>query len=157
METTLTQVCDHLNNHFVKSVERGTFTISGGSITLRRKPLTGQYIWLVGGVLANGIYKVTDSMPVLVGYSVPISAEDETFNGAVALLAVPAGLVEIAGEIETFQTKQAADKSNPTLISESYSGYSYSRATGTNGTPATWTEVFASRLNGYRRMYRERV
>jgi signal transduction histidine kinase len=59
-------------------------------------------------------------------------------------------VVALADEIKQYVKSDAGKPSN--FTSESFGGYSYSKATDNNGAPLSWEKVFAGRLNKYRRM-----
>jgi hypothetical protein len=65
------------------------------------------------------------------------------------LLAIPAEVLDLADDIATYQAEHGA----PTdYVSESFGGYTYTRAQDAGGTAATWPTVFRSRLNPWRKM-----
>lgn len=137
----LEQVLKHLNNWFLvpEGIHTGTFTVQGGSITL---PFLqkGQYFRVVGSVFNDGLYQYSD-FPGL---------EDETFDGAVWALAVPKAVIDLAADISAWQEKNG---SPGPYTSESFGGYSYSRATNsTTGQAASWQDAFRGRLNDWRRI-----
>jgi len=132
----LEAILDYLHNWFpVKGAARsGTFEIASGRLAVDGL-LQGQYYRIQGSVFNDGLHKSGDAL------------KDETFTGTVTPLAVPAVLEELADEIEEWiAANPATDK-----ISESFSGYSYSRANGANGAPGGWQAAFAPRLARWRR------
>lgn len=135
----LEKILSYLNNYFEVSDEPPKpekYTISDGTLSLDGVS-DGQYIRIFGSVFNDGVYQY------------PLSGlTDEVFTGYVIPLAVPKAVVSLADEIGEWT------KSNqPTAYtSESFGGYSYNKATGANGTAATWREVFASDLAPYRKM-----
>jgi hypothetical protein len=67
-------------------------------------------------------------------------------------MAIPKDFLALAKEIEDWQAKYG-DVLNSPYTSESFGGYSYSKASGKNGGGAvTWQDAFATRLNLYRRI-----
>jgi hypothetical protein len=69
-------------------------------------------------------------------------------------MAVPKSILDIVSEIEKWQADYA-DKLNSPLQSESFGGYSYSKASGTDSkgnSLTTWQGVFGKRLNAYRKI-----
>lgn len=154
MEAILTTVCKHINNYFIHSYERGKFIISDNAILIKTKPIVGQYIRIYGSALNDGIYKVTEVENASGGFSIDLEdSSDEEFEGVICLLAIPKEFINLVGEISEFMEEEKNDPSNPALTSESFGGYSYSRATASNGTAASWQEVFASKLSSYVNMY----
>lgn len=135
----ITEICAEIRNYFVKEIHTGQFKISGGSITPLNFLKDGQYFRIVGSDLNDGVYQYPAS-----------NLTDEAFYGAVWAMSVPPSFVALCTEIEAF-AKSDAGKVSP-YTSESFGGYSYTKATDANGRPATWQSVFAKRLNKYRRI-----
>ena len=137
----LTEICAELRNYFEVPNGRhfGKFTISGGSIAPLDFLQDGQYFRIIGSVFNDGVHQ----------YPVP-DLTDEVFNGAVWAMAVPPSLIALSTEIEEYN-KSDAGKASP-YTSESFGGYSYTKATDANGTPISWQKAFASRLNQWRKL-----
>lgn len=135
----LEPILQNLNNWFLvpDGVHAGEFTVQGGQLTLPFLQ-TGQYFRVVGSVFNDGLhqYPVAD-------------LTDETFTGSVWALAVPKAVIELAEEIDAWQTKNGDP--GP-FTSESFGGYSYSKATNASGMAVGWQDVFKSRLNDWRRI-----
>lgn len=128
----------HLNNWFLvpDGVHEGTFEVKEGGIVLPFLA-SGQYFRICGSVFNDGLHQYPAE-----------DLTDETFTGTVWALAVPRKLVALADEIKTW-----ADKNQPSAYtSESFGGYSYSKATGSSGQPAGWQDVFRQQLNPYRKI-----
>ena len=139
----LTELCAELKNYFLRDREAdihyGEYTISGGSIDLPFL-LDGQYFRIVGSVLNDGVYQYpTDSLA------------NEVFTGAVWSMAVPPHVVELSARIDEWSEKNK-DSVESVYQSESFGGYSYSKAEGANGGFAGWRDVFRSELNKYRKL-----
>lgn len=134
-------VLKHLKNWFVLpgGVRCGTYTVENGSITLPFL-LEGQHFRIVGSVFNDGVYQYP-----------PSGLTDETFYGAVWALAVPREVVELAGEIEAWNKKNAAAVTGP-YQSESFGGYSYTLKNSSGGGSVCWQSAFASRLNQWRKI-----
>ena len=137
----LTEICAELRNWFVVPNGRhfGKFEISGGSIAPLDFLQEGQYFRIVGSVFNDGVYQYPAT-----------SLTDEVFEGAVWAMAVHPSVIALAAEIEEYN-KSDAGKASP-YTSESFGGYSYTRATDANGAPIGWQKAFASRLNKYRKL-----
>lgn len=73
---------------------------------------------------------------------------DEDFAGAIVTLRIPLGLIELSKEIEEWE--KSYGNQSP-YISESFGGYSYTKATGST-TATTWADAFRSRLNAWRKI-----
>ena len=135
----LTNLCAELRNYFETEKRFGTFTISGGSISPSNFLQDGQYFRIVGSVFNDGVYRYPAH-----------DLADETFKGAVWAMAVPPAVVELLHKIQEFE---AAAANVPTAyISESFGGYSYTKATDENGLPVGWRSVFKSELNRWRKL-----
>ena len=136
----LTELCAELRNYFVVKIHEGTFTINGGKIAPFDFIQENQYFRIVGSVFNDGVYKNTADLELT----------NEVFCGAVWSMAVPPSVVDLAAEIKSFNESDAGKPSPYT--SESFGGYSYSKATDSNGVPLDWKKVFASRLKPFRRI-----
>lgn len=138
----LEQVLMHLNNWFLVpcGIHEGTYTIEDGGIALPFLA-NGQYFRICGSVFNDGLHQYPAS-----------DLKAETFDGAVWALAVPQAVIELASEIEEWQKKNG-DASVSPYQSESFGGYSYSKATDSaTGGAVTWQKAFRSRLNVWRRL-----
>lgn len=139
------QICAFIHNFFVAKTYTGTFTISGGALTVDGL-VEGQYIYIKGSRFNDGVCQ----------YGVD-ELQDETFEGEVWDMRPPRAFVRLAGEIEDWVTKYGDTVSGP-YQSESFGGYSYSLKTGSNGngnydsTAAGWQGIFKSQLNQYRKL-----
>ena len=135
----LTNLCAELRNYFETEKRFGTFTISGGSISPSDFLQDGQYFRIVGSVFNDGVHRHPAH-----------DLTDETFDGAVWAMAVPPAVIELLQKIQEFE---AATANAPTAyISESFGGYSYTKATDANGLPVGWKSVFKNELNRWRKL-----
>jgi len=144
----LYEICEHLHNFFDtrdgEYIDRtaGTFAISSGVISpLSSSLIAGQYIRIVGSLLNDGIYLLPSNSTIS-------TLVDETFTGAVFGLAIPRDLVTLDSEISAYVAANPASG----YVSESFGGWSGTRATGANGAPLSWKSVFAARLNRWRKL-----
>lgn len=139
----LEEVLRHVHNWFQVGIFPGTYTIQDGGITL---PFIreGQYFRIVGSVFNDGLHRYGPEMELL---------QDETFGGAVWALAIPKAVVDLADEIATWQEKYGAVIESP-YLSESFGGYSYSKASGAGDSTGSggWQAAFRARLNPYRKL-----
>lgn len=136
----LAELCKEVNNYFTSDEDKifEKFIISGGSIT-PLDLLNGQYFRIIGSTLNDGIYQFPASDLV-----------EEEFEGAVWAMKVPPAFIALADEIKAWVE---SDEAKPTaLTSESFGGYSYSKATDATGKPLTWQGVFAKKLNQWRKL-----
>jgi hypothetical protein len=135
----LTEVCAEIRNYFVTEIHEGNYEIVGGKIAPLDFLQEGQYFRIVGSAFNDGVHKSSTS-----------SLVDEKFSGAVWAMAVPSSVIALTDEIKSFCESDAGKASAYT--SESFGGYSYSKATDASGAPMSWQKVFASRLNKWRRI-----
>ena len=139
----LTELCTEIRNYFLgadplRNIHHGTFTISGGTLAPLDFLKEKQYFRIVGSTFNDGVHQY------------PVSdLTDETFTGAVWAMAVPPAVIALADEIKAYNESDAAKPSPYT--SESFVGYSYTKATDANGAALSWKSVFAKQLNQYRR------
>ena len=138
----LEQVLMNIRNWFpVKGgIYSGTFTIKDGGITL---PFLadGQYFRICGSVFNDGLHQ----------YNV-LDLTDETFTGTIWALSIPQPIIDLANEIQEWQNKNADALSSP-YSSESFGGYSYSKATNSEtGGAETWQSHFKQQLSAWRKI-----
>lgn len=136
----LTELCGHLRNWFDRERYAGTFTIENGSVAL---PFLqeGQYFRILGSTFNDGVHQYP-----------AYGLTDETFDGAVWALAIPPSVLALDAEIEAWQDKNGDASASP-YSSESFGGYSYSRATDAKtGGAVTWQSAFRSKLNQWRKL-----
>ena len=133
----LENVLAYLHNYFVARVlQEQEWTIADGTMDIP-DALSGQYVRIIGSVLNDGVYQYP-----LTGLT------DETFIGTVQLLSIQKTVLALVQEIEAW-----AEKNQPTAYtSESFGGYSYSKATNADGVAAGWQDVFRAQLAPYRKM-----
>lgn len=135
------------NGNWVGS-KSGAFSVSGGALEIAGVP-EGQYFWVEGSVLNDGLHRMGDT-----------DMADEEFEGRVVLLRVPRDFVELCEEIAAWQEANADVLDSP-LQSESFGGYSYSKASGGsqgNETPAAgWQLHFGAQLRPFRKLSRDWV
>ena len=132
----LEAVLTHLNNWFCREVYAGTFTVTSGTLALPDLA-DGQYFRIVGSVFNDGLHQ-----------SPAAGLTDETFTGAVWALAVPKSVVTLAEEIKAWAAKNQLGA----YTSESFDGYSYTRATNAKGAAVGWQDAFAAQLATYRKL-----
>jgi hypothetical protein len=151
----LAAVCNHIHNYFIRENHTGTFTITDGVIDLP-DILPGQRFMITGSAMNDGIY-TWDSGIFDDDAQKAETLTNETFTGTVSYLAVPKAFLLLVDEIKAWREKYE-DAANSPFTSESFGGYSYSKA-GTGGTGGnsgrgrtTWETAFADRLNPYRKL-----
>lgn len=135
---TLQDILEHIHNWFVVDTIEDEFEVTGGSLSL---PLMdGQYYRVVGSVFNDGLHKHPD-----------YGMRDEVFSGHVMPMAVPTALVDLAEEVQRWRSDNYQAMSSP-YQSESFGGYSYTRATSSSGGAYGWQDAFRSRLNAWRKL-----
>ena len=143
----LTEICAELKNYFVKKEDiiKGDFLIQNGIITPSVNLAEGQFFRIVGSIFNDGVHSYTD-----------VLVDEPKFHGAVWLMRVPQDVIELSDEIAAWLAKYGGVNSQAMTpyTSESFGGYSYTKSNGTSdeSSVASWQNVFASRLNRYRRI-----
>ena len=141
----LTELCAELNNYFLTHKEAdmhpGQYSITEGTLVLPDGlAIPGQYIRIVGSRLNDGVYQYPAT-----------GLADETFTGSVWTMSVPPTIVALAEEIAGWVEQNQNAIAGP-YTSESFGGYSYSKASSKGGGAYGWQDQFATRLNPYRRL-----
>lgn len=150
----ITEICLYLKNWFDWNMPKyyGKFKIENGVlISINDGDMgiaTGQYFRIIGSVFNDGVYKLGEEELV-----------DETFIGAVWLMAVPRDFLSIVKDISDWQEKygNVDSQAMSPYQSESFGGYSYSKASGGSGSSTdsivpTWKSVFRDRLWRYKKI-----
>ena len=139
----LEQILDHIHNYFIKEVYKGEFEIVSNSITLPFLQ-NGQYFYISGSVFNDGVHRYPDSTLI-----------NEKFVGEISAMAVPPALISLSNEISDWVVKYG-DIVNSPFSSESFGGYSYTKAQGqsdsSNNVSSSWQSAFKSRLNRWRKI-----
>lgn len=134
----LESVLMYLNNWFVVSRNEGVYSITGGQISLPFLQF-GQYFRIVGSVFNDGVYVYPNVMDL----------SDETFEGSIWALAIPKQLLSIVDEIAAWKEKNG---DGSPYTSESFGGYSYTRATNSKGVAVGWRDVFSDQLAPWKKL-----
>ena len=151
----LTELCAYLRNYFLadnlnpdKYIHHGTFTVSDGQMQALSFLVPGQYFRVIGSVFNDGVwlYRPGGEAPAM---------KDETFDGTIWAMSVTGDVLDLADEIKAWKTANA-DALNSPYQSESFGGYSYSKASGggVGGSGSGvygWQDQFALRLAPYKR------
>ena len=151
----LQEICEEIRNYFISSREVGTFTIADGVLSPSVSLKEGQRFLIAGSDLNDGIYTYHADGLTNDDDSAGAGLTDEVFTGAVCGLSIPPQVIALSAEISEWVAKYG-DVINSPYASESFGGYSYSRATGSgadgSSRSAGWQDVFKSRLNRWRRV-----
>lgn len=135
----LNEICAEIRNYFPAEKRYGNFTIKNGSISPVDFLQEGQYFRIVGSVFNDGIHQHPAS-----------DLNDESFNGSVWAMAVPPALIALSEEIKTYA--EIVDANPSPFTSESFGGYSYTKATDVDGVAMSWQKAYGKRLNKWRRV-----
>lgn len=144
------QVMDYVHNYFDvnKPKYTGEFTILGGVMSYKGGTMgiqDGQYYKVIGSVFNDGVWKHGEE-----------ELKDEEFTGEVWLMAVPPAFIRLVGEIDEWVGKYGEAVNSP-YSSESFGGYSYTKAQGGSSNGGSnpnfsWQSAFGSRLNAWRKI-----
>ena len=143
----ISQVCAEIRNYFTYDSDKhtGTFKVEGGVLVPFVEIPAGYYA-VFGSRKNNGVHKDTD-----------VLKDEGEFDGSVWVMSVPDDFLALVGEIEDWQKKYGGvdSESMSPFSSESFGGYSYSKAAGSTSGGAnavtSWQGVYAARLNRWRR------
>lgn len=140
----LSAICQELKNWFTDDNDKhiGRFTISDGEITSLNdlEIQEGQYYRIVGSVFNDGVYQYPNT-----------DLTDETFTGAVWLMSIPKDIIDLSNDINEWMTNNASTLNSP-YQSESFGGYSYTKANSSTGASLSWQDQFSQRLNRWRKI-----
>lgn len=142
MTNTIAAVMRAVRNYFERGYIEGEISISGGVVS---PAVDAPYVYISGSDFHDGVKKMMAST---------IEADNhpnETFTGRVWLLHPPDDFIDLCEKIAAYNEKNAPGA----LVSETLNEYSYTKATGKNGSLLSWEEAFASKLIPYRRMFTE--
>lgn len=128
---TIYDVCHAVNNWFADKKIIGEIKIEDGTLSVDTEGY--KYIRIINSKLNDGVYDVT-----------AMELTDEDFDGAVWLLKLPRPFLTLCERIELWQT---ANEGKELFQSESFGGYSYSRAADAT----SWQGIFRNDLDGWRK------
>lgn len=133
----LTAVCQEIRNWFEREIFFDEFTIKDGNLEFDALQ-EGQYFRIVGSVFNDGVHQYPAD-----------DLKDETFTGSVWAMAVPKEIEDLANDITAYNTE--AGVLSP-YTSETWGGYSYTKAVGSDGSVVKWQTAFSDRLNRWRKI-----
>jgi len=158
----LEQVLAHLNNWFVCYSYTGNVTVSADGAVLAPSEAAatlqpGKWYRILDSGFHDGVYQMPEEQSEKEEPEEEVEEPEEeeqskTFSCTLWTLDVPAGLLNIITEMEAWQAKYGDVVSGP-YQSESFGGYSYSKAgvsSSNSGTATVWTQ-FADVLAPYER------
>ena len=140
----ITDFCAELHNWFDVERSIGIFEIKNGTLVINDM-LNGQFFRIVGSVFNDGVYQYPAT-----------DLKDEVFDGAVWYMAVPPDALALIVDMTEWETTNA-DALNSPYSSESFGGYSYSKASGASGANGgdgsiTAFSHFADKLKRWRKV-----
>lgn len=141
----LTELCQELRNWFEREKFFGEFTIENGAIIVPDGSLqNGQFFRVIGSVFNDGVHQYGED-----------ALTDEAFTGAIWAMAVPPAVIDLSERISAWVTRYGESVSSP-YQSESFGGYSYTKASAGQGNAdssgPTWQSTFAGELNRWRKI-----
>lgn len=138
----LTEICAYIKNYFAYEEDKHTdaFAIVDGRVT-PFIDFTTDYIRIVGSHKNDGVHRISDNDLI----------DEPEFEGAIWIMSPPKAFIGLVAEIEDWQAKNGSQVATP-YNSESFGGYSYSKATTASGNAAGWQQAYGTRLNAYRKV-----
>lgn len=141
----LEEILDYIHNYFILNkydYKDTPIEISSGIIDL---PFLkdNQYFYITGSVFNDGVHQYP-----------PSDLTDEVFTGKIYAMGVPLKLLEVVNEINEW-TQKYGNAVNSPYQSESFGGYSYTKASGGNSSGSsaiTWKDVFGHKLKRWRKI-----
>ena len=127
----------HPDHQYVVDTQFRKFTIEGGKIAPSDFLKEKDYYRIIGSKHNDGLYQYPNS-----------DLTDEVFDGAVWVMQIPPAVITLAQDIEKYAQSDAGKQS--AYISESFGGYSYTKATNSKGVPLSWKRMFEDELHGWR-------
>lgn len=138
----ITDFCAYLHNWFDYKRSFGTFSIQGGTLVIDGMQ-EGQFFRIIGSVFNDGVYQYPAE-----------NLKDETFDGAVWFMAIPPDAIALMADMTDWELANA-DTLNSPFSSESFGGYSYTKASSTAASGDGTTNAFlhfTSRLSRWRKV-----
>lgn len=139
----INEICLEIKNFFTKEEDKhiGDFSIVNGQLAPSLDIEPTRLIRIVGSAYNDGVHYSNELL------------NDEEFHGGVWVMSPPPDFLNLCEEIEKWQDKNGAVDSiamSP-FNSESFGGYSYTKATSESNNSTDWKTAYKSRLNIYRR------
>jgi hypothetical protein len=127
--------------------------VSGGTVSPCDFLREGQRFWVTGSVLNDGVYTYHASGITNDDDCAEAQFAPEEFDGTICEMAVPRELIALSREIAGWLDKYGNVMNSP-YQSESFGGYSYTKAAGNglNQNGGGWQDVYAKRLNTWRKL-----
>lgn len=145
-EEIIEKVCSYLRNWFQIDSYTGKIEIINGALSSTYNLHPDCYFRIINSRKNDGVYKY------------PLTTlNDETFEGAIIVMALPKSFISLLLRIEAYETKYS---NNPLVFSpftsESFGNYSRSGGIGSKDTntdkSGTWQGAFGSELARWRKL-----
>lgn len=146
--STLAMVMAECRNHFPIACTAGRMRLEGGVLRLPDALPACRYVYLEGG-LQTGVWEAKSALEGLLLTRDGQAPEDEAFCGRVFCLRPPISFLSLAEAAEAYSEKAPTGP----FVSESFGGYTYTRASGSGGRPLTWQDALRPHLDVFRRMF----
>lgn len=143
----LTEICLYLKNYFCTDSDKhiGEFSVSDGKLAPPIYLEEGQYYRIAGSVFNDGVHRSDEELQ-----------DEGPFYGGVWAMRVPADVLQLDSEMEDWLAKYGGtDGPNASPYqSESFGGYTYTKAQGNSATGETFTvwSAFARRLAPHKKI-----
>lgn len=152
----ISELCAELRNYFLRDyvnpehyIHYGSFVIANGEMQGLPFLKIGQYYRIIGSTFNDGVHKFDAHNRGAEDFE---TLTDEEFEGAIWEMFVPKEVVDLSEEIQDWISNNA-DTINSPYQSESFGGYSYTKAVAGTGRVSTdWQSHFAAKLNRWRRL-----
>ena len=137
----LYELCQELNNFFETVKYIGDISIVDGNVQTDLLE-DGQYFRIVGSTFNDGVYQYPQRQ-----------LKDEVYYGGLWAMAVPPSVIALSEEIDHWKAEYGTALDSP-YQSESFGGYSYTKASGSNSgsSTASWQDIFKSKLDRWRKL-----
>lgn len=144
LERRIKEICDYLRNYFLDDIYEQTFEVVNNTINLDKISIQeGQFFLIEGSVFNDGIYQYPCA-----------TLQDEVIKyGAIATLRIPSDIIQIARDSIKWEEENAKTLNSP-LQSESFGGYSYTKASSQISSTGqfTWKDAFIDKLRSYKKL-----
>ena len=127
----------HPDSRYVADKKFRKFTIEGGKIAPSDFLKEKDHYRIIGSKHNDGLYQYPNS-----------DLTDEVFDGAVWVMRVPPIVITLAQDYEK-EYGNNSEKTNA-YVSESFGGYSYTKATDSKGVPLSWWRLHEDELRPFR-------
>lgn len=137
----LEDVLGYIHNWFVRdTIPVDDCTIEDGALPGSVPIPDGVWYRIQGSYLNEGMHLKGDD-----------NLTDETFSGTITTHVIPAPLLAVCEEVSEWHAKYGAESNSP-YQSESFGGYSYTKASGSGEASGGWQSAFGGRFRKWRKL-----